>query len=72
MQLEQRDKELTAIGASIGCNCRPRVDHHIPAGRDAGLSEVDIADAVATRRGRDHMTPPKCGDDTANHLSPNA
>jgi hypothetical protein len=22
MQLEQRDKELAAIGAGIGCNCR--------------------------------------------------
>ncbi len=50
MQLEQRDKELGAIGASIGCNCRPCVEHHIAAGREAGLSEVDLADAVATAR----------------------
>jgi AhpD family alkylhydroperoxidase len=33
MQVEQRDKELAAIGASIGCNCRPCVEHHIAAGR---------------------------------------
>jgi AhpD family alkylhydroperoxidase len=50
MQLEQRDKELAAIGASIGCNCRPCIEHHIPAGREAGLSETDLADAVATAR----------------------
>jgi AhpD family alkylhydroperoxidase len=50
MQLEQRDKELAAIGASIGCNCRPCIEHHIPAGREAGLSEVELADAVATAR----------------------
>jgi AhpD family alkylhydroperoxidase len=50
MQLEQRDKELAAIGASIGCNCRPCVEHHIAAGREAGLSEADLADAVATAR----------------------
>jgi AhpD family alkylhydroperoxidase len=50
VQLEQRDKELAAIGSSIGCNCRPCVDHHIPAGREAGLSEADIADAVAVGR----------------------
>lgn len=50
MQLEQRDKELAAIGASIGCNCRPCVEHHIPAGRDAGLSEAELAEAVATAR----------------------
>jgi AhpD family alkylhydroperoxidase len=51
VQLEQRDKELAAIGASIGCNCRPCIEHHIPAGREAGLSEAELADAVATARG---------------------
>lgn len=51
MQLEQREKELAAIGAAIGCNCRPCVEHHIPAGREAGLSEAELADAVATGRG---------------------
>ena len=50
MQLGQGDKELAAIGASVGCNCRPCVDHHIPAGRKAGLAEADLADAVATAR----------------------
>ena len=43
MQLEQRDKELAAIGAAIGCNCRPCIEHHIPAGREAGLSETELA-----------------------------
>ena len=50
MQLEQRDKELAAIGASIGCNCRPCIEHHVAAGREAGLSDADLADAVATAR----------------------
>jgi AhpD family alkylhydroperoxidase len=50
MQLEQRDKELAAIGAAIGCNCRPCIEHHIPAGREAGLSEGELADGVATAR----------------------
>jgi AhpD family alkylhydroperoxidase len=50
MQLQQRDKELAAIGASIGCNCRPCAEHHIPAGREAGLSVSELADAVATAR----------------------
>jgi len=48
MRLEQREKELAAIGASIGANCRPCIKHHIPAGREAGLSEVELDDAVAT------------------------
>jgi AhpD family alkylhydroperoxidase len=50
MQLEQREKELAAIGAAIGCNCRPCIEHQIPAGRDAGLSEAELADAVETAR----------------------
>ena len=50
MQLEQRDKELAAIGAAIGCNCRPCIEHHIPAGREAGLSEAELAEAVTIAR----------------------
>jgi 4-carboxymuconolactone decarboxylase len=50
MPLEQRDKELSAIGSAIGCNCRPCVDHHIPKGREAGLSEAELAEAVAVAR----------------------
>lgn len=50
MQLLQRDKELAAIGASIGCNCRPCIEHHILAGRAASLSEAELSEAVATAR----------------------
>ena len=55
MQLEQRDKELTAIGASIGANCRPCIEHHIEAARAAGLSEAELVESVTTARAeRDH------------------
>jgi AhpD family alkylhydroperoxidase len=50
VRLEQREKELAAIGASIGANCRPCIEHHVPAGREAGLSEDDLAEAVRTAR----------------------
>src|SRR5512133_291300 len=50
MPLAQRDKELAAIGAAIGCNCRPCIEHHIPAGREAGLSEAELVDAIAVAR----------------------
>ena len=50
MRLEQRDKELAAIGASIGANCRPCIEYHLRAGREAGLSDRALADAVATAR----------------------
>lgn len=48
MPLEQRDKELAAIGASIGANCRPCIEHHLAAGREAGLSSTELDAAVAT------------------------
>ena len=50
MRLEQREKEFTAIGASIGANCRPCIEHHIEAARTAGLSEVEIGKSVSTAR----------------------
>jgi AhpD family alkylhydroperoxidase len=46
MALDQKDKELVAIGASIGSLCRPCLEHHIPAGREAGLTEPELAQAV--------------------------
>lgn len=46
MALEVKDKELVAIGASIGAGCRPCIDHHLRAGRDAGLTEPELARAV--------------------------
>jgi AhpD family alkylhydroperoxidase len=46
MALDQKDKELVAIGAAIGALCRPCIEHHIPAGRDAGLTELELARAV--------------------------
>ena len=48
MPLEPREKELAAIGASIGANCRPCIEHHMPAGREAGLTEAELDDAVTT------------------------
>ena len=54
MRLQQRDKELTAIGASIGANCRPCVEHHVPAGREAGLSAAELAQAVEIARAVRH------------------
>jgi AhpD family alkylhydroperoxidase len=46
MALEPRDKELVAIGASIGALCRPCIEHHVAAGREAGLGEGELARAV--------------------------
>ena len=47
MRLEQSEKELAAIGASVGANCLPCITHHIAAGRKAGLSEHRLREALA-------------------------
>ena len=46
MLLEQTEKELVAIGASVGAGCRPCIEHHVMAAREVGLSESELADAV--------------------------
>ena len=50
MPLEPRQKELAAIGASIGSNCRPCIEHHLGAGRQAGLTEAELERAVTRAR----------------------
>lgn len=45
-QLSNRERELVAIGAALGSNCAPCIDHHIPVARAAGLSELEIQEAV--------------------------
>jgi AhpD family alkylhydroperoxidase len=47
MALDQTKKELAAIGASIGARCRPCIEHHVGAAREAGLSDDEIAGAIA-------------------------
>ena len=44
--LNDRDRELVAIGAAIGSNCIPCVEYHIPEARRAGLSDELIREAV--------------------------
>src|SRR5690242_15698669 len=48
MQLELTEKELVGIGASVGAGCRPCIEHHVVAAREAGLSEAELAEAVDT------------------------
>jgi hypothetical protein len=50
MQLGQRDKELAAIGAAIGCNYRPCIEHHIPVGRAGRTLQRRARRRVATAR----------------------
>ncbi len=40
------EQELVALGAALGSNCIPCIEHHIPEARRAGLTDAQIADAI--------------------------
>jgi len=46
-ELNFRDHELVALGAALAANCIPCVEHHVPKAREAGLTEDEIAAALA-------------------------
>ena len=46
--MDQRTKELVAMGASAAVNCRPCMEYHLPLCREAGASLEEIQQAVET------------------------
>ena len=44
--LTPSERELVALGAAMGSNCVPCIEYHIPAARNAGLTDSQIADAI--------------------------
>jgi len=44
--LTTREQELVSLGAAMGSNCVPCIEHHIPASRRAGLSDAQISEAI--------------------------
>jgi AhpD family alkylhydroperoxidase len=45
-ELNDREHELVAIGASIASNCVPCIEHHVPEARKAGLGDSQIEEAI--------------------------
>jgi AhpD family alkylhydroperoxidase len=39
-------RELVALGAAMGSNCVPCVEHHISEARKAGLADSKISEAI--------------------------
>lgn len=44
--LSNREQILVALGAAIASNCVPCVEYHIPGAKRAGLSDLEINQAV--------------------------
>ena len=46
MALSEKEKELVAIGASIGGNCIPCLQYHYKKCKELGYSEEEMRDAI--------------------------
>lgn len=46
--MENRIKELIAVGASVSANCQPCLQYHIRKAQENGANEQEIAEAVET------------------------
>ena len=47
-ELSSEQKELVAVGASVGAGCQPCVSHHLKAGAKAGLDGEQLLAAVTS------------------------
>jgi len=44
--LEERTKELIAIGASVSAHCQPCLEYHVSKARELGINEKCIKTAI--------------------------
>ncbi len=48
--LDERIRELIALGASVAANCVSCLEYHLAKARDAGAGPGEIAEAIETGR----------------------
>ncbi len=55
MKLDERVKELIAVGASVAVNCQPCLQYHVAKAREAGAEDEEVSVAIgmakAVRKG---------------------
>ena len=50
MRIDDKTKELIAIGASIVANCQPCLQYHVARAQRAGADAQEMADAIEIAR----------------------
>jgi AhpD family alkylhydroperoxidase len=50
MKLDNRIRELIAVGASVAANCQPCLQYHVSKALESGVDEQEIADAIEISR----------------------
>jgi AhpD family alkylhydroperoxidase len=50
MTLDNHIRELIALGAAVGANCHPCLQHHAAKSREQGVPDDEIAQAIDVGR----------------------
>lgn len=45
--MDERTKELIAIGTSVGAHCQPCLTYHVGQARELGIGEEELREAIA-------------------------
>ncbi len=48
--MDNRIKELIAVGASVAANCQPCLQYHVSKAQESGADEHEIVDAIAVAK----------------------
>lgn len=48
--MDNRIKELIAVGAAITANCQPCLSYHVSRAQENGANEQEIAEAIAVAK----------------------
>ena len=70
LDLSSQQKELVAVGASVGAGCQPCVSHHLQAGTDAGLEDEQLLAAVVSAERVSAEAAVQMGDHVRGTLGP--
>ena len=50
MTIDDKTKELIAIGVSVAVHCQPCLEYHVAKAKEAGACDGGIADAIAVAK----------------------
>jgi AhpD family alkylhydroperoxidase len=45
--MDEKTKELIAVGASVGAHCQPCLTYHVAKAKELGIAEDEIREAIA-------------------------
>jgi AhpD family alkylhydroperoxidase len=48
--MDNRIKELIAIGASVTANCQPCLSYHVNKAQESGVDEQEISEAISVAK----------------------